>query len=203
MQLHDWKVDALIPYARNPRKNDHVVDDIAAAIREFGFRVPVLAKSDGTIVDGHLRWKAAKKLNLPTVPVLLADDLTETQIKAFRISVNKMSDKPEWDYDLLTLELEDLKAAEFAVELTGFNEDELLAMLGENIDPLDEMPGLPEGDKEPFQQMTFTLHDTQAEQVQAAMQAAKDIGPFVDSPNENSNGNALARICETFLTTHA
>ena len=131
MQIHDWKVDALIPYARNPRKNDHVVNDIAAAIREFGFRVPVLAKSDGTIVDGHLRWKAAKKLNLPTVPVLLADDLTETQIKAFRISVNKMSDKPEWDYDLLKLELEDLKAVEFAVELTGFNEDELLAMLSE------------------------------------------------------------------------
>lgn len=75
--LEHWPTDKLIDYARNPRKNDHAVDRVAAAIKEFGFRVPIVAKSDGLIVDGHLRLKAAKKLGLETVPVLLADDLSQ------------------------------------------------------------------------------------------------------------------------------
>ncbi len=87
-QLEHWPISRLVFYARNPRKNDHAVDAVAAAIREFGFRVPILAKSGGTVIDGHLRLKAARKLGLETVPVLLGDDMTETQIKAFRLSVN-------------------------------------------------------------------------------------------------------------------
>ena len=77
LQHETWPIDKLIEYARNPRKNDHAVDRVAAAIREFGFRVPVVAKSDGTVVDGHLRLKAAKKLGLTEVPVVLADDMTD------------------------------------------------------------------------------------------------------------------------------
>ena len=96
-QLEYWPVSDLIEYARNPRKNDHAVDKVAAAIREFGFRVPVLAKSDKTVVDGHLRLKAAKKLGLETVPVMLCDDMTDAQIKAFRISVNRVAEFAEWD----------------------------------------------------------------------------------------------------------
>ena len=97
LQHETWPIDKLIEYARNPRKNDHAVDRVAAAIREFGFRVPVVAKSDGTVVDGHLRLKAAKKLGLTEVPVVLADDMTDLQIKAFRLSVNKMAELAEWD----------------------------------------------------------------------------------------------------------
>jgi len=119
-QLEQWQVSDLIEYARNPRKNDHAVDKVAAAIREFGFRVPILAKSDKTVVDGHLRLKAAKKLGLETVPVMLCDDMTDAQIKAFRISVNRVAEFAEWDDELLRVELEELQAMDFDLDLTGF-----------------------------------------------------------------------------------
>ena len=128
--LEHWPLERFIDYARNPRKNDHAVDKVASAIREFGFRVPVVAKSDGTVVDGHLRLKAAKKLGLDTVPVLLADDLSETQIKAFRISVNKLAELAEWDSELLKLELADLHEAEFDMDLLGFDAADLSLAMG-------------------------------------------------------------------------
>jgi DNA modification methylase len=130
-----WPIERLIEYARNPRKNDHAVDRVAAAIREFGFRVPVIAKSDGTVVDGHLRLKAAKKLGLETVPVMLADDMTDIQIKAFRLSVNKMAEMAEWDNELLALELADLGEMGFDMDLTGFTLDEISALTPEEIQP--------------------------------------------------------------------
>jgi len=100
-QLEEWKVSDLIEYARNPRKNDHAVDKVAAAIREFGFRVPILAKSDKTVVDGHLRLKAAKKLGIETVPVMLCDDMTDAQKRAYVIADNKLALNAGWDNDLL------------------------------------------------------------------------------------------------------
>ena len=133
--LENWEIEKIVEYARNPRKNDHAVDKIAAAIREFGFRVPVLAKSDGSLVDGHLRLKAAKKLGLKTVPVMLCDDMTEAQIKAFRISVNKVAEFAEWDNELLRLEFEELKEMDFDVELTGFSLDEISELEIEEIAP--------------------------------------------------------------------
>ena len=143
MIVEHWSLDRLIEYARNPRKNDHAVDKIAAAIREFGFRVPILAKSDGLVIDGHLRLKAARKLGLETVPVCLADDLTDNQIKAFRISINKMADLAEWDDELLKLELGDLADLDFDLGLTGFDPGEIDALLdgdkpSEDADPPDD-----------------------------------------------------------------
>ena len=137
LQHETWPIDKLIEYARNPRKNDHAVDRVAAAIREFGFRVPVVAKSDGTVVDGHLRLKAAKKLGLAEVPVVLADDMTDLQIKAFRLSVNKMAELAEWDDELLAIELGELNAADFDMALIGFDAAGLaLAMgLGADFEP--------------------------------------------------------------------
>lgn len=129
-QLEHWPLDRLIEYARNPRKNEHAVDRVASAIHEFGFRVPVVAKSDGTVVDGHLRLKAARKLKLDTVPVLLADDMSEAQIKAFRLSVNRMAELAEWDEELLALELQELQDLDYDLDLTGFDEDELNRLLG-------------------------------------------------------------------------
>ena len=200
MKTELWPLERLIDYARNPRKNDHAVDRVAAAIKEFGFRVPIIAKSDGLVVDGHLRLKAARKLGLVEVPVVLADDLTDAQVKAFRISVNRMAELAEWDSELLALELGELGELGFDLDLTGFGEDEIKALESPQVDAID-MPELASGDRQPFQQMTFTLHDEQADQVKAAIDAAKALGTF-DSPNENSNGNALARVCETFLTRH-
>jgi len=133
-ELEQWPVGRLIEYARNPRKNDHAVDRVAAAIKEFGFRVPIVAKSDGLVVDGHLRLKAAKKLGMETVPVLLADDMTDIQIKAFRLSVNKMAEIAEWDDELLALELTELNLDDFDMELTGFSASELTLAMGLGVD---------------------------------------------------------------------
>ena len=124
-----WPIEKFVEYVRNPRKNDHVVDRIAAAIREFGFRVPMIVKSDGTIVDGHLRLKAAKKIGLTELPVVLADDLTPQQVKAFLLSVNKMAELAEWDEDMLRLNLRELGDMGFDLELTGFGLDEAGTLL--------------------------------------------------------------------------
>ena len=145
LQHETWPIDKLIEYARNPRKNDHAVDRVAAAIREFGFRVPVVAKSDGTVVDGHLRLKAAKKLGLTEVPVVLADDMTDLQIKAFRLSVNKMAELAEWDDELLAIELHELNAADFDMALVGFDAGELSAAMGLDEELDGEAPKIDEG----------------------------------------------------------
>ena len=197
-KLEHWSIDRLIEYARNPRKNDHAVDRVASVIHEFGFRVPILAKSDGSVIDGHLRLKAARKLKLEEVPVIVCDDMTETQIKAFRLSVNKVAELADWDEEMLGLELADLREADFDLGLLGFDESELGSFDVEGGD----MPAMPEGDKQPFQQMTFTVHDEQAEDVQAAMAKAKSMGHGESAVNENSNGNALAFICQSFNRTN-
>nr|WP_248595510.1 DNA modification methylase [Candidatus Accumulibacter phosphatis] len=132
MTLEQWPVERLIDYARNPRKNDHAVAQMAAVITEFGFRIPVVARSTGEIVDGHLRLKAARRLGLTSVPVVLADELTDAQIKAFRLLANRSATWAEWDQAMLALELEDLKLADFDLSLTGFDADEIEALLADD-----------------------------------------------------------------------
>ncbi len=166
-QLEQWPVSDLIEYARNPRKNDHAVDKVAAAIREFGFRVPILAKSDKTVVDGHLRLKAAKKLGLETVPVMLCDDMTDAQIKAFRISVNRVAEFAEWDDELLRVEFAELGDLGFDLELTGFSLDEIADVRME-IEPIEEVDHF----NETFN-FSITCNDlAELAQVQAALGAS-------------------------------
>jgi DNA modification methylase len=124
-----WPIDKLIFYARNPRKNDAAVDRMAASIREFGFKIPVLARSTGEVVDGHLRLKAARKLGITEVPVILCDEWTEAQVKAFRLMVNRSVAWADWDEELLAQELIDLKGLDFDLGLTGFEDDELTRLL--------------------------------------------------------------------------
>ena len=125
LKIEYWPIDRLVFYARNPRKNEHAVPKMASLIKEFGFKVPVVARSDGSVVDGHLRLMAARHLGMETVPVVLADEWTEAQVKAFRIAVNKSAELAEWDPALLALEIEDLKELDFDLELTGFELPEL------------------------------------------------------------------------------
>ena len=150
-QLESWPTDSLIEYARNPRKNDHAVDRVAAAIREFGFRVPILAKSDKTVVDGHLRLKAAKKIGLEEVPVLLCDDMTDIQVRAFRLSVNKVSEFADWDDEMLRVELDALGVDGFDLELTGFSLDEIADLqIKEVPEGLTDEDAVPEAPDEPL-----------------------------------------------------
>src|SRR3954462_16030586 len=112
-QIEVWPIGRLVHYARNPRKNDGAVDRMCSSFREFGFKIPVLARSDGTVVDGHLRLKAAKKLGITEVPVILCDEWSEAQVKAFRLMVNRSVTWAAWDEELLSLELQDLNASDF------------------------------------------------------------------------------------------
>jgi DNA modification methylase len=143
--VEHWPIDKLVFYARNPRKNDAAVDRMCGSIREFGFKIPVLARSDGEVVDGHLRLKAARKLGITDVPVLLCDEWTPAQVKAFRLMVNRSVSWADWDEELLALELQELSEADFDLSLTGFDPGEIDALLANEEDrDADTAPPLPE-----------------------------------------------------------
>ena len=122
MQIEYWDIERLQPYARNPRKNDEAVPKMAGLIREFGFKVPVIVRSTGEVIDGHLRLKAAWSLGMTQIPVVIADEWTDAQVKAFRLAVNRSAEWAEWDEELLKLELDDLKLENFDLDLIGFDE---------------------------------------------------------------------------------
>ena len=110
MEILNRKVKDLIPYEKNPRKNDEAVKNVKASIEQFGFKVPIVIDADGVIVAGHTRLKAAKELGMKEVPCIVADDLTPEQIKAYRLADNMTASKSEWDVELLNTELLDLEA---------------------------------------------------------------------------------------------
>src|SRR5271155_747545 len=146
MRIELWPIERLREYARNPRKNDSAVDRMCTSIREFGFKIPVLARSDGEVVDGHLRLKAAQKLRITKVPIILCDEWSAAQVKAFRLMVNRSVTWASWDEELLALELQELNEAEFDLSLTGFDPKEIDDLL---LDPGDDdqanaAPPLPE-----------------------------------------------------------
>ncbi len=123
MNIIEMSVDDLIPYENNPRKNDEAVDKVALSISAFGFKVPIVIDKDNVIVTGHTRLKAAKKLGLTVVPCIKADDLTEEQIKAFRLADNKVSEFSEWDDEKLMKELEALGDIDMSLYGFEFPED--------------------------------------------------------------------------------
>jgi ParB-like chromosome segregation protein Spo0J len=201
MKIETIDIDRVIPYARNPRKNSAAIDKVAASLREFGFRQPIVTDENLTVIVGHTRLAAAKKLNLSQVPVHIAEGLTDAQIKAYRIADNRVGEEAEWDNALLAVEIGDLKDQGYDLSLTGLSDLQLADLLPD-VKALDEMPSLSSEDREPYQQMTFVLHDEQVEQVKAAIEAAHKLGEY-NSLNDNRNGNAIARICETFVSGHA
>ena len=148
MKVEQWQLAQLRPYEHNPRLNDDAVDVVAASIREFGFRQPIVVDEDGVIIVGHTRYKAAQKLGLDKVPVHVAKGLSHEQIKAYRIADNKTSEIAEWNYELLPLELSQLKDANFDLGLLGFDADELAEIMDPGVkdgltDP-DDVPAPPD-----------------------------------------------------------
>ena len=127
MEIIERTIDELKPYKKNARINDDAVQGVMDSIKEFGFRIPIIIEKDGTIVAGHTRYKAVKKLGLKTVPCIIVDDLSEEQIKAFRLADNKVSEKAEWDFGLLDSELNDIlniDMTKFGFEFEPFDEEE-------------------------------------------------------------------------------
>ena len=125
VEIKYFKTSELTPYLNNPRKNEKAVDIVAKSIKEFGFLVPIVLDKDKVIVTGHTRLKAAIKLGINEVPTIIADNLTEEQIRAFRIMDNKAQEYAGWDFESLKNELEDLKDLNFDLSLTGFTEANL------------------------------------------------------------------------------
>lgn len=157
MKLHQVNPHDLNPYLNNPRHNGKMVEALVKAIKEFGFRIPILATKGGEVIDGHARLEAAKRLALPTVLVLYADDLTEDQVRAFRISVNKISELSEWDEGKLAQELAALEENGFDLSLLAISADEISRLLlamesaddtndepdAEDLDDAPELPTVP------------------------------------------------------------
>jgi ParB-like chromosome segregation protein Spo0J len=187
------------PY--NPRKiSDEVLSKLKRSIEEFGYIEPIIInKRTMHVVGGNQRLKVLRQLDIKEVQAVIVD-LDDTHEKALNIALNKISG--EWDLPLLKDLLLEIDTGEIDTEITGFNMEEIEELMNQfYVEELDEMPTLPDGDRENFQQMTFTLHDGQVELIQEALRLSKSLGPF-ESLNENSNGNALARICEIFITNH-
>ena len=146
-------INSIKPYEKNPRQNDDAVEAVAASLKEFGFRQPIVVDGDGVIICGHTRLKAAQKLGLAKVPVHVAHDLTPEQVKALRIADNKTSDLSDWDYDILPIELAELQEAGFDLGLLAFDEDELSKLLStEPTEGLTDDDAVPEPPKEAITQ---------------------------------------------------
>ncbi|MGD0900936.1 MAG: DNA modification methylase [Thermoguttaceae bacterium] len=148
MKIELRKLSDIKPYPGNPRQNEAAVDAVAASIREFGFRQPIVVDTEGVIVCGHTRYKAALKLGLEKVPVHVAKDLTPEQIRAYRIADNQVATLATWDYELLPIELSALQGMNFELELLGFSKDELAKIFDPGVkdgltDP-DEVPEPPD-----------------------------------------------------------
>lgn len=141
MKIIDFKIDSLKEYKNNPRFNDAAVDKVAASIKEFGFKVPIVVDKDNVIIAGHTRLKAAKSLGLDTVPCIIADDLTEEQVKAFRLADNKTGELAEWDFAKLEEELTELHDMDFDMSAFGFDDlkiDEPIEVVEDEIPEVDE-----------------------------------------------------------------
>lgn len=200
MKIEQIDIEKLIPYAMNARTHsDAQVAQIAGSIKEFGFNNPVLVDSENGLIAGHGRVLAARKLGHKDVPCIRLGHLSEGQKKAYILADNRIALNSGWDLEMLESEMRDLKDLNFDLSELGFDEDELKMIA--DVVPLDGMPELPDGDKQPFQQKTFTLHDEQCAVVDDAIMLAR-TNPLSDTGiNENSNGNALAFICEQWLNS--
>jgi ParB-like chromosome segregation protein Spo0J len=148
MKIEMRDVDSIHPYEKNPRNNAEAVDAVAKSITQFGWRQPIVITPDGTVVIGHTRLLAAKKLGMKSVPVHVADGLSETQIRALRIADNATADIATWDYELLPIELKDLQADGYNLDLLGFSADELAKLLDggvqEGLTDPDDVPAPPD-----------------------------------------------------------
>ena len=197
--VEKWSIDKVFPYVNNSRTHsEEQVSQIAASMKEWGWTNPVLVDESGQIIAGHGRVLAARKLGITEVPVVIAKGWSEAKKKAYVIADNKLALNAGWDNEMLRLEFAEIGELNFDLELTGFAAEEIASFQFDN-DAESEMPKLRDGEKEPFQQKTFTLHDEQAEIVDNAITLAR-TSPLADTGlNENTNGNALSLICRQWL----
>ena len=187
MQIEYVDINSIKPYQNNPRHNEEAIPYVMNSIREFGFKNPIIIDKNNVIIAGHTRLESAKRLGMKEVPIIHADDLTEEQVKAFRLADNKVSEKAEWDFNMLDAELADLD-----IDMSEFGFENI------NVDDYGTDFSLPDGDKEPFMQITFTLSNEQAEEIKEKINEIKKdkstMSKYNNYGNDNANGNALYTI---------
>lgn len=195
-RMENIDIDKLIPYARNSRTHSkEQILKLRSSIREFGFVNPVLVDGKYNIIAGHGRVIAAKEEGIESVPCVFIEHLTEAQKKAYIIADNRLALDAGWDMEMLKIEIEDLKCSDFNIDVIGFGQEELETLLID-VDDFSEGFSLPDGDKAPFQQITFTLADDQAKFIKEMIIEAKENNTCETFGNENSNGNAIYRMVE-------
>ena len=151
MKIENADINTIKPYENNPRKlKDSAIEKVAMSLKEYGFRQPIVVDKDRIIVVGHTRYRASKKLGLKEVPITIADNLTPEQINAYRIADNRTAEESEWDSELLAMEIKDLEAKDFKLDLLGFNEDQLNDILFEEKQGLTDEDEVPEAPEEPI-----------------------------------------------------
>lgn len=141
MKVKQVPIKDITPYANNPRKNDRSLPKVKASIKEFGFKQPIVVDKENVIIVGHTRYHASLDLGFAKVPVIVASDLTNAQVKAYRIADNKVSQDSEWDIDLLKLELGEIDKSNIDVDITGFSKAEIESL---NLDTVNITSGLTE-----------------------------------------------------------
>ena len=189
MQIEELELSDITPYEKNPRKNDEAVKYVAESIKQFGFKVPIVIDKNNVIVCGHTRYKAAKKLKLKKVPCVMADDLTDEQIKAYRLADNKTGEFAEWDLDILNLELQDLNFTDIDMSDFGFDldlEDEGEPKEVEEDDFEEELPVEPKAKLGDIYQLgnhrLMCGDSTKIEYVEKLMNGEKADMVFTDPP---------------------
>lgn len=180
-------LDDIVPYENNPRHNENAIDKVAESIKEFGFTNPILLDGDDVIIAGHTRYEASKVLGLEEVPCMYLTDLSDEQVKAYRLVDNKTSEFADWDFNALSAELAEI---EMDMSVFDFPEDDF------DVDDFDTDFSLPEGEQGEIRTMNFTLHVKQQEKILAAMESI-DLDRTEKYSNTNTNGNKLyGVICE-------
>lgn len=189
MEIIYKKIEDLIPYENNPRDNEEAVQYVKNSIKEFGFKVPMVIDKDNVIVAGHTRYKASKELGLKEVPCIIADDLNEEQIKAFRLADNKVSDKAEWDFNMLDAEL-----ANIDIDMTEFGFEDMDI----NIDEFGTEFELPEGEKLGIDKMTLYFANEQTKVIEEAINMInlEEVETF---GNEHKKGNAIYEVVKEWI----
>ena len=154
MKIEIADITSIKPYENNPRKlSDTAIEKVAMSLKEYGFRQPIVVDKDRVIVAGHTRFRASKKLGLKNVPISIIDNLTEEQINAYRIADNRTAEESEWDSELLKMEIKELEAKDFKLDLLGFNEDQLNDILFEEKQGLTDEDEVPETPEEPISKL--------------------------------------------------
>ena len=199
MKIETVKIESLSLDPANARKHDERnMETIVGSLRRFGQQTPIVVDKSNVVRAGNARLEAAKRIGWDTIQIVRTE-LTSSDAIAYAIADNRTSELAEWDDDILAAQLQGLLTEDEALlDAAGFDEDELAKMLDEFDADEVSPPGLADGDREPFRQMTFTVHDSQHEVIEAALKTAKANGGGESVVNENSNGNALAFICGAF-----